>query len=185
MDLPGQDLFQYLDEEGERHGVSSSDINDYLREISGADFTAKDYRTWAGSVFALARLAALEWDSVTEARKHIVATIKTVSGMLRNTPAVCRKCYVHPAIVTAFETQQIGRVRREEADTKKERMSKGTCPAGRGAPSSAPRSIRGLRADEVALVSFLERADEIANVSGVDLVVRGQAIPPRGARRER
>ena len=69
MDLPGQDLFQYLDANGARHTVSSSDINDYLREITGADFTAKDYRTWAGSVFALAALRRQTWETVTEARK--------------------------------------------------------------------------------------------------------------------
>ncbi len=78
MDLPGQDLFQY-DAHSERHAVSSSDINDYLHEIIGAGFTAKDYRTWAGSVFALAALRRLKWETVTEVRKHIVGTIKDVS----------------------------------------------------------------------------------------------------------
>ena len=174
MDLPGQDLFKYVDDDGEPHGVSSSDINDYLREISGSDFTAKDYRTWAGSVFALARLADLEWASVTEARRHIVDTIKAVSGMLRNTPAVCRKCYVHPAIVTAFETQQIGHVRQDLPDSGA--MCTNTC---------SPKRIRGLRVDEVALMAFLERADEIAAVTGVDLVLRGKATPPRAASAKR
>lgn len=131
MDLPGQELFQYLDDEGARHPVNSSDINDYLREITGADFTAKDYRTWAGSVFALAALRKLEWETVTEARKHVVGTIKAVSQLLRNTPAVCRKCYVHPALIEAFEAGEL-------------------C-----APITAPRR-RGLRADEAALVIFLE-----------------------------
>ena len=102
MDLPGQDLFQYLDADGTRHGVTSSDINDYLREITGADFTAKDYRTWAGSVFALAALRRLAWETVAEARKHVVGTIREVAQVLRNTPAVCRKCYVHPAIIESY-----------------------------------------------------------------------------------
>lgn len=167
MDLPGQGLFQYLDDDGERHAVSSSDINDYLRDISGSDFTAKDYRTWAGSVFALARLADIQWESVTEARKHVVATIKAVSGLLRNTPAVCRKCYVHPAIVTAFETQQLGQV-----------CGQAQCEGVETAKVSATPRKSGLRVDEVALMAFLERADEIARVTGVDLVVRGQATPP-------
>jgi DNA topoisomerase I len=132
MDLPGQDLFQYLDADGERHAVSSSDINDYLHEITGADFTAKDYRTWAGSVFALAALRRLEWETVTEARKHIVGTIKSVAQLLRNTPAVCRKCYVHPAVIEAFEAGELAEA----------------MPASRR---------RGLKTDEAALAIFLEK----------------------------
>jgi DNA topoisomerase I len=132
MDLPGQDLFQYLDADGERHAVSSSDINDYLHEITGADFTAKDYRTWAGSVFALAALRRLKWETVTEARKHIVGTIKDVSQLLRNTPAVCRKCYVHPAVIEAFE-------------------------AGELAEAMPASKRRGLKTDEAALAIFLEK----------------------------
>ena len=132
MDLPGQDLFQYLDADGERHAVSSSDINDYLREITGADFTAKDYRTWAGSVFALAALRKLRWETVTEARKHVVCTIKDVAQLLRNTPAVCRKCYVHPAVIEAFEAGELA--------------------------EALPASRRhGLRTDEAALAIFLEK----------------------------
>jgi DNA topoisomerase-1 len=132
MDLPGHDLFQYLDADGERHTVSSSDINDYLHEITGADFTAKDYRTWAGSVFALAALRKLAWETVTEARKHVVGTIKEVSKILRNTPAVCRKCYVHPAVIEAFE-------------------------AGELADEMPPSRRSGLRVDEVTLAIFLEK----------------------------
>ena len=131
MELPGQDLFQYLDADGTRHAVNSSDINDYLREITGADFTAKDYRTWAGSVFALAALRKLEWETVTQARKHVVDTIKQISQLLRNTPAVCRKCYVHPAVIEAFE-------------------------AGALAQALPPARRRGLKADEAALVVFLK-----------------------------
>jgi DNA topoisomerase-1 len=153
MDLPGHDLFQYLDDDQQRHVVSSADINEYLREISGSDFTAKDYRTWAGSVFALAGLARLEWETVTEARRHIAATIKAVSGLLRNTPAVCRKCYVHPAIVSAFEAGVLG--------------TKATTPVR----TEAPRR-RGLRRDEAALMNFLEHASEIAADTGKDLVTR-------------
>ncbi|SAK54641.1 DNA topoisomerase [Caballeronia calidae] len=132
MDLPGQDLFQYLDADGARHAVSSSDINDYLREITGADFTAKDYRTWAGSVFALAALRRLKWETVTEARKHVVGTVKEVAQLLRNTPAVCRKCYVHPAVIEAFEAGELAE----------------TMPASRR---------HGLRTDESALAIFLEK----------------------------
>ena len=132
MDLPGQDLFQYLDADGTRHSVSSSDINDYLREITGADFTAKDYRTWAGSVFALAALRRLKWETVTEARRHVVDTIKKVTQLLHNTPTVCHKCYVHPAVIDAFEAGELAE----------------TMPASRR---------RGLRTDEAALAIFLEK----------------------------
>ena len=155
MDLPGHDLFQYLDADKERHIVSSADINAYLQEITGSDFTAKDYRTWAGSVLALAGLVKLEWETVTEARRHVAATIKAVSGLLRNTPAVCRKCYVHPAIVEAFEAKSL-------------------TP---GAKSDPPAPVvtkrrKGLRADEAALMRFLERANEITSATGKDLVER-------------
>lgn len=102
-ELPGQDLFQYLDEQGEAQSVNSSDVNDYLREIAGSDFTAKDFRTWAGTV--LAALALQEFNafsSQTEAKRHIVKAIETVATRLGNTPAVCRKCYVHPAVLETY-----------------------------------------------------------------------------------
>ena len=102
-DLPGYELFQYVDENGERHAVDSADVNDYLREISGENFTAKDFRTWAGSVLACMLLAELEpFQSETEAKRNIVAAIKGVSEKLGNTPSVCRKCYVHPAVLEAY-----------------------------------------------------------------------------------
>lgn len=101
--MPGQELFQYLDEDGKRQSVSSADVNDYLREISGEEFTAKDFRTWAGTV--LATLALQEFDefgSETQAKKNIVQAIRNVSARLGNTPAVCRKCYVHPAVIDSY-----------------------------------------------------------------------------------
>jgi DNA topoisomerase-1 len=162
MDLPGHDLFQYLDAEGERHTVSSSDINDYLHEITGADFTAKDYRTWAGSVFALAALRKLAWETVTEARKHVVGTIKEVSKILRNTPAVCRKCYVHPAVIEAFE-------------------------AGELDDEGAPARRSGLRADEATLAIFLakdakRRAREAARARRGNASTKAGITDPRLAR---
>jgi DNA topoisomerase-1 len=132
MDLPGKELFQYIDEAGERRPVGSSDINDYLREASGADFTAKDYRTWAGSVFALAALRAIEPENATHARKHLVETIKVVAATLRNTPAVCRRCYIHPAVIEAFEAGQLGNLPKV-------------------------RTRRGLKADEAAFSALLGR----------------------------
>lgn len=102
-DLPGEVLFQYVDDDGERHSVESSEVNEYLREISGADFTAKDFRTWAGTVLAAQALKALSaFDTKATAKKNIVEAVKSVSSRLGNTPSVCRKCYVHPQIFDAY-----------------------------------------------------------------------------------
>jgi DNA topoisomerase-1 len=136
-ELPGHDLFQYLDEDGTRRTVGSADINDYLRRASAADFTAKDYRTWAGSVYALAALRRLMCSSAAEARRHLVATIKDVAVLLRNTPAVCRRCYIHPAVISAFEADELQ-----------------SLPPG--------RSRRGLRVDEAAFAALLAYAEKRA-----------------------
>jgi DNA topoisomerase-1 len=101
--LPGQELFQYVDEDGEPQTVDSEDVNDYLREITGQDFTAKDFRTWAGSVLAAVALQTFEsFDSATQAKKNVVQAIENVAGRLGNTPSICRKCYVHPAIIDSY-----------------------------------------------------------------------------------
>jgi DNA topoisomerase-1 len=103
QDLPGQELFQYVDEEGKRQDVNSTDVNDYLRGISGQDFTAKDFRTWAGTVLGAMALREFEqFDSKTQAKKNIVQAIENVAMRLGNTPAVCRKCYVHPDIIDSY-----------------------------------------------------------------------------------
>ena len=102
-DIPGYELFQYLDAEGERHSIDSSDVNDYLKSVSGQYFTAKDFRTWAGSVLACDLLRELEpFASATQAKKNVVDMIKCVAQRLGNTPAVCRKCYIHPAVLEAY-----------------------------------------------------------------------------------
>jgi DNA topoisomerase-1 len=103
LDLPGYELFQYLDENGEHHTVDSADVNDYLREITGQNFTAKDFRTWAGSVLACTVLREFEaFASETEAKRNIVRAIEAVAARLGNTPSVCRKCYVHPAVLECY-----------------------------------------------------------------------------------
>lgn len=137
LELPGQNLFQYLDEHGERHTVSSSDVNSYLQSLTGADFTAKDYRTWAGSALALAVLRELQWESEIEAKRHVVDMVKGVAKQLGNTPAVCRKCYIHPAVVEKFMLGALAELPR-------------------------PRMRKGLRSEEVALAMFLERMSEMA-----------------------
>ncbi|MCO7626880.1 DNA topoisomerase IB [Pseudomonas fluorescens] len=132
LEIPGQNLFQYLDENGERHTVSSHDVNSYLQTLTGADFTAKDYRTWAGSALALAVLRELQWESEAEAKRHVVEMVKSVSKQLGNTPAVCRKCYIHPAVVERFLLGALAELPR-------------------------PRVRKGLRTEEVALAMFLEQ----------------------------
>lgn len=126
QDMPGQELLAYEDETGQIRDVRSEDVNDYLREISGGDFSAKDYRTWAGTV--LAAIALREFEEVTsqvQARKNIVQAVEAVARMLGNTPAVCRKCYVHPAILDSyFEGQTIATLRRNVAGKIDRRLSR-------------------------------------------------------------
>jgi DNA topoisomerase I len=103
QDIPGQDLFQYIDDEGERRDVTSQDVNDYLREITGEDFTAKDFRTWAGTVLAAIALNTVGgFETKKQAKKNVKDAISAVSKVLGNTPAICRKCYVHPVILETY-----------------------------------------------------------------------------------
>jgi DNA topoisomerase-1 len=103
QDLPGQDLFQYIDEDGERQAVTSADVNAYLREITGQEVTAKDFRTWSGTVLAAWALAEFEtFDSDAKAKKNIRAAIEKVAAQLGNTPTICRKCYVHPEVLSSY-----------------------------------------------------------------------------------
>lgn len=132
MELPGQQLFQYLDENGERRGVSSADVNQYLQTHAGADFTAKDYRTWAGTALALQRLRELRPTSATEAKSQVVDVTRQVARLLGNTPAICRKCYIHPAVIDAFLDGSLAELR-------------------------AARPRQGLREEESLLLRFLEK----------------------------
>ena len=137
QELPGQELFQYLDEDGERHRVGSADVNAYLQEITRKHFTAKDFRTWAGSVMACRLLCETEvFTSATEAKKNVVEAIKQVAEHLGNTPSVCRKCYVHPAVLEQYFSGVLHEAVRIEV---------------------GGRSVRGLRREEVQLVGLLGR----------------------------
>lgn len=103
QELPGQRLFQYLDANGEAQQVSSTDVNAYLREISNSDISAKDFRTWGGTVLAAAELSALgDFDTQTLAKANVKQAIEQVSSTLGNTPTICRKCYVHPALIESY-----------------------------------------------------------------------------------
>src|SRR4029453_8146770 len=103
QDLPGQELFQYVDADGGVTDVASDDVNTYLREISGGDFTAKDFRTWAGTVLAYRALQALQpADDDADSRRNVVAAMRTTADRLGNTPVVARRSYVHPAVIDAY-----------------------------------------------------------------------------------
>jgi DNA topoisomerase I len=148
-DLPGQVLFQYVDDEGTHSTVESSEVNAYLRGICGAEFSAKDFRTWAGTVLTATALSRLALDvtqaedkaqtSAALAKKHVVSAIKDVAARLGNTTTVCRRCYVHPEVVRAYLAGELDLER-------------------------APPTLRGgdenrkpeLSADEAAVLAFLE-----------------------------
>jgi len=103
QELPGQDLFRYIGDDGAVHTVTSADVNAYLKEITGEDFTAKDFRTWAATVMALAQLSGCcGYGSAREAKRSLAEAMRQVSAQLGNTPAICRKSYVHPRIVDGF-----------------------------------------------------------------------------------
>jgi len=102
-ELPGYELFQYLDDEGNRGSIDSEDVNEYLRRISGQDYTAKDFRTWAGTLLAALALREFEkFDSQAQAKKNLLRAIESVSAKLGNTPAICRKCYIHPIVMESY-----------------------------------------------------------------------------------
>jgi DNA topoisomerase-1 len=115
-ELPGQDLFQYIDDDGHQHTVGSADVNDYLRAITGEDYTAKDFRTWSGTVLAALALHEFEkFDSEAQAKKNIVRAIESVAEKLGNTPTICRKCYIHPAVIDSYLDGTILEALRERA----------------------------------------------------------------------
>lgn len=117
-ELPGYELFQYVDDDGNRHSIDSSDVNEYLREITGEHFTAKDFRTWAGSVMCCDLLNEFEpAATLTQAKKNVVQAIARVAAQLGNTPSVCRKCYVHPLVLETY----MGNLSPEQAKQKLDR----------------------------------------------------------------
>ena len=137
--LPGEDLFQYLDDEGVRQTIGSGDVNDYIRQISGQEFTAKDFRTWTGTILAVAALTeAGGWNSQRQAKSNVLRAIDRVAEQLNNTRAVCRKYYVHPAV---FETYLAGSLL--------DSLQNGTKPAAKAGGKTA------LSPEEAAVVRLL------------------------------
>jgi len=103
QELPGQELLQYIDERGNCQDVTSTDVNEYLKAITGKDITAKDFRTWAGTVLAAMTLGELQsFDSAAQAKRHLRSAIEKVSARLGNTPTICRKCYIHPEVLNSY-----------------------------------------------------------------------------------
>ncbi len=139
QELPGQELLQYVDDSGEVRDIDSGDVNDYLREITGEDFTAKDFRTWAGTVLAMIALQEFKtFDSQAQAQKNIVRAIESVARRLGNTPSVCRKCYIHPGILDAYlEGTMLDSLRRRAGE--------------------AMENVRGLSSEEAAALALLRR----------------------------
>jgi DNA topoisomerase I len=119
QDLPGHELFQYIDESGQRQTVNSADVNEYVRQTAGSEFTAKDFRTWAGSVLAYNSLRAARVHGRRPMKKDINTSVSAVADSLRNTPTICRKCYIHPAILEMQET----RARRRPTQVSRKRFS--------------------------------------------------------------
>jgi DNA topoisomerase I len=139
--LPGEDLFQYLDDDGVRQTVGSGDVNDYLRAISGEEFTAKDFRTWAGTKLAVAALTELgTWTSQRQAKSNILRAIDRVADQLNNTRAVCRKYYVHPAVLDAYA-----------AGSMLEALQNGTRPAARTELDGDEAAVARLLRHQLAL----------------------------------
>jgi DNA topoisomerase-1 len=142
QDLPGQDLFQFLDSDGRRQAVSSGDVNGYLQEMTHSGVTAKDFRTWAGTMIAARELRAMgPAENIKEAERNIVRAIDAVAERLGNTRAVCRKYYVHPALLAAYLNGQVA-------------------PSPDPVPSQRERVTAALRRDEVVVLQFLQGITE-------------------------
>jgi DNA topoisomerase I len=141
QEIPGQQLFQYLDDDGRRHTVESEDVNEYLREAGGGDFTAKDFRTWGGSVLAHVLLCAGDCPELERERKSVVASaVESVAALLGNTPTICRKSYVHPGVIEAYLA--------------------GTLTPVSGGSGRGGRGPAGLSDEEYAFLHFLRARQE-------------------------
>jgi DNA topoisomerase-1 len=141
-ELPGHELFTYTDDDGEIRRIDSDDVNEYLRVVTGEDFTAKDFRTWGGTVLAATALVEPgEEDCEEQAKSKLTQAIESVAAMLGNTPTVCRKCYIHPAVIEAYTNGLLPNVFEQYTEKKLE--------------ASSPHE---LHPEEAAVVSLLEQS---------------------------
>jgi DNA topoisomerase-1 len=170
-DLPGYELFQYLDEEGNCRTVDSGAVNDYLRDISGCDYTAKDFRTWAGTLLAAMALREFEmFDSHAQAKKNMLRAIESVAEKLGNTPAICRKCYIHPAIMDSYlEGSMLQALKRR-------------------AEEELVHDLRNLNSEEAAVLALLQQRlqkeeNKPAKTRRASAKSAGARRPARGAER--
>ena len=139
-EIPGQDLFTYIDDDGEPRDIGSADVNDYLREIAGADVTAKDFRTWAATTLAAVALESFKAvDTKAALKRNVRRAIEAVAGMLGNTTTVCRKCYVHPAILDGYLDGTLRGVLRRRAERQ------------------LSENLAGLKPEEAAVMTFLHQ----------------------------
>jgi len=138
QELPGQELIQYVDEGGNCQDVTSTDVNSYLKEITGKDITAKDFRTWAGTVLAAMALNELEsFDSAAQAKRNLRSAIEKVAGKLGNTLTICRKCYVHPEVLNSYMDGNLVRELKSKAEYE------------------LRRDVRDLKPEEAAVLALL------------------------------
>jgi DNA topoisomerase-1 len=164
-DLPGYELFQYIDEEGERHTIDSADVNEYLREVSGEEITAKDFRTWAATNLAALALQEFElFDTDAKKKKAVVGAVAKVAKHLGNTPAICRRCYIHPAIFDGYLDGTL-------LTTLKEQTRK-----------YLEDNITGLGAEEAAVAAFLSlRLGELEKTRKAPAAYPARDIGPSAA----
>lgn len=162
QELPGQDLFQYVDEEGKLHPIGSADVNDYLREITGEDFTAKDFRTWAATLLASQALAAEEAvASPSKAQRIVARVVQSVAARLGNTASVCRKSYIHPGIIEDYFGKLGSAARNGEATVDRAKLP----PVVNGKPVQIVNGAH--RAAEAALLRFLRRSTRGVRAGGL------------------
>src|SRR6202040_3591913 len=157
---PGYELFQYLDDDGNRHAIGSEEVNAYLREITGEDITAKDFRTWAGTQLAAEALRARRnIDGESRRKKAILRAVEKVARHLGNTPAVCRRCYIHPAILDGYvDGTLLDALAAKTEDYLKE-------------------NVDGMSAEEAAVTAFLRlRLGELAQESRTERPKSGRRI---------
>jgi DNA topoisomerase-1 len=141
QEIPGQELFQYCDDESQRRTIDSADVNEYLRQMTGQDFTSKDFRTWNGTVLAIQAFQACgAGESATQAKKAVVEAMKTVAAQLGNTPAICRKCYMHPAVIEAYLAGSLLQMLQRLGE------------------SPTPDTLQGLSPEEGRVLAFLRQA---------------------------